>query len=83
MHTLRTVSLLVVVVACAKAVATTPCPGYTAKNVKKTFSTLTADLTLAGKGCNIYGADIPELRLEVTYDDGTFPNLVILRARSY
>lgn len=70
MHTLRTVSLLVVVVACVKA---TPCPGYTAKNVKKTASTLTADLTLAGEGCNIYGADIPELRLEVGYDDGMFP----------
>lgn len=71
MHTLRAVSLLAAVVACAKA--TTPCPGYTAKNVKKTASTLTADLTLAGRGCNIYGTDIPELRLEVTYDDGIFP----------
>lgn len=73
MYTLRTASLLIVAVACVKAVATTtPCPGYTAKNVKKTASTLTADLTLAGKGCNIYGVDIPELRLEVTYDDGMF-----------
>lgn len=73
MHTLRTVSLLVVVVACVKATKPRPCPGYTAKNVKKTASTLTADLTLAGEACNIYGADIPELRLEVGYDDGMFP----------
>jgi alpha-glucosidase len=48
------------------------CPGYNAKNIKKTANTLTADLQLAGKGCNVYGADIAELRLEVTYDDGLF-----------
>lgn len=48
------------------------CPGYNAKNIKKTANTLSADLQLAGQGCNIYGADIAELRLEVTYDDGLF-----------
>lgn len=76
MYTLRTVSLLIVVVACTvKAASPTSCPGYTAKNVRKTSSTLTADLELAGKACNIYGADILELRLEVTYDDGMFPTV--------
>ncbi|KAI5837213.1 alpha-glucosidase [Morchella snyderi] len=54
------------------------CPGYNAKNIKKTANTLTADLQLAGKGCNIYGADIAELRLEVTYDDDSRIHVKIL-----
>lgn len=91
MYTLRTVSLLLGVAAGVKAVSAVPslearaapspdldsCPGYTARNVIKTSSTLTADLKLAGKPCNVYGADITELRLEVTYDDGMFPVLIL------
>lgn len=43
------------------------CPGYTASNVVKTDSTLTADLTLAGDACNVYSDDIKDLKLLVEY----------------
>ncbi|KAG8735702.1 hypothetical protein FRC12_017953 [Ceratobasidium sp. 428] len=44
------------------------CKGYTAKNVKTNSNGLTADLTLAAT-CGIYGSDIQQLKLEVTYED--------------
>ncbi|KAI1402580.1 glycoside hydrolase family 31 protein [Hypoxylon fuscum] len=49
----------------------TSCPGYTASNIVKTASGLTADLTLAGEGCNVYGTDLEDLTLEVSYDTET------------
>jgi len=47
------------------------CPGYKATNVKSYGSTLTADLSLAGKACNVFGTDIQRLELHVTYETGT------------
>ncbi|KAI1149403.1 glycoside hydrolase family 31 protein [Nemania diffusa] len=44
------------------------CPGYSASNVRTTASGLTAALTLAGKGCDVYGTDLKDLVLEVSYD---------------
>lgn len=44
------------------------CPGYSASNIKTTASGLTADLTLAGEGCDVYGTDLEDLVLEVSYD---------------
>ncbi|KAL5348842.1 hypothetical protein ACLOAV_006265 [Pseudogymnoascus australis] len=44
------------------------CPGYTASNVASTSTGLTADLTLAGPACNIYGKDVHDLKLIVNYD---------------
>ncbi|KAI1502595.1 family 31 glycosyl hydrolase [Biscogniauxia marginata] len=44
------------------------CPGYTASNIQTTASGLTADLTLAGEACNVYGTDLEDLSLEVSYD---------------
>ncbi|KAI1738075.1 glycoside hydrolase family 31 protein [Xylaria scruposa] len=44
------------------------CPGYSASQVKTTASGLTAALTLAGKGCDVYGTDLKDLILEVSYD---------------
>lgn len=46
------------------------CPGYKASNVQTTASGLIADLTLAGEACNVYGADLTDLVLEVSYDTG-------------
>jgi alpha-glucosidase len=46
------------------------CPGYTASNIVTTDSSLTADLTLAGPACNVYGADIKDLKLLVEYQTG-------------
>jgi alpha-glucosidase len=43
------------------------CPGYIASNVVDNGSKLTADLTLAGPACNLYGQDLVDLRLEVEY----------------
>ncbi|KAI1649132.1 glycoside hydrolase family 31 protein [Daldinia loculata] len=49
----------------------TSCPGYTASNVVSTASGLTADLKLAGEPCNVYGTDLKDLTLEVSYDTET------------
>ncbi len=46
------------------------CPGYKASNVKTSDPGLTADLNLAGKACNVYGDDLKNLRLDVTYETG-------------
>jgi len=46
------------------------CPGYAASNVVDGGSKLTADLTLAGPACNLYGQDLVDLRLEVEYQTG-------------
>lgn len=43
------------------------CPGYRAFNVKSTSNGFTADLTLAGDACNVYGNDIESLSLIVEY----------------
>jgi alpha-glucosidase len=43
------------------------CPGYTASNVLETANGITADLTLAGPACNVYGTDIEALTLTVEY----------------
>ncbi|RMJ13951.1 hypothetical protein CDV36_006377 [Fusarium kuroshium] len=43
------------------------CPGYSASNVEETTNGLTADLTLLGEPCNVYGIDAPELKLVVEY----------------
>lgn len=43
------------------------CPGYKASNVDETDNGITADLTLAGQACNVYGNDIIDLTLKVEY----------------
>ena len=46
------------------------CPGYKASNVESTATGLTADLSLAGEACDVYGTDLKNLVLEVSYDTG-------------
>jgi alpha-glucosidase len=53
------------------------CPGYSASNVTINGSSLTADLTLAGTACNVFGTDITNLKLEVTYETSTYPSYLI------
>lgn len=48
----------------------TACPGYKASNVQTSATGLTADLSLAGKACDVYGTDLTNLTLEVSYDTG-------------
>ncbi|KAH6625247.1 alpha-glucosidase-like protein [Boeremia exigua] len=38
------------------------CPGYRASNVIRSDSSITADLTLAGSACNLYGQDLTDLK---------------------
>ncbi|KAI9744603.1 MAG: hypothetical protein M1818_002132 [Claussenomyces sp. TS43310] len=47
--------------------AQTVCPGYSASNVVQSPTGLTADLSLAGEACNIYGNDVDHLSLTVEY----------------
>lgn len=50
---------------------TAACPGYRAGNVKtQNGGIVSADLTLAGKACNVYGTDLDNLILEVEYQTG-------------
>ncbi len=44
------------------------CPGYRASNVKTSSNSLTADLSLAGAACNVYGTDLKSLTLSVVYE---------------
>jgi alpha-glucosidase len=46
------------------------CPGYNATNVRVDGPTLTANLVLAGKPCNVFGNDIEALDLAVTCETG-------------
>ncbi|KAF1957917.1 hypothetical protein CC80DRAFT_36685 [Byssothecium circinans] len=44
------------------------CPGYTVRNVQDDGARVTADLTLAGAACDVYGTDLVDLKLEVVYE---------------
>ncbi|KAI9806522.1 MAG: hypothetical protein M1833_003709 [Piccolia ochrophora] len=57
------------------------CPGYTAANVVRTTSGLTADLSLAGDACNVYGTDIDSLSLIVEYQSQDRLHVEIVPAR--
>lgn len=46
------------------------CPGYSAANVRVRKDGLSADLTLAGTPCNVFGADVNKLSLNVVYETG-------------
>lgn len=59
------------------------CPGYKASNVQEGTHSLTADLSLAGKACNVYGADVEQLKLLVEYQTGmTVDSLLCCRYAS-
>lgn len=71
--------LTVLVIAATLAVGQDTCPGYAASNVQTSDIGLTADLTLAGTACNIYGTDIVNLTLTVEYQTSTH----VIRTGSY
>lgn len=80
---MRLPQLALALVACAQLVLAIPapssslsvrdgltvddCPGYEATNVLESASGVTADLTLAGNACNVYGTDLKDLKLLVEY----------------
>lgn len=43
------------------------CPGYKVVKHSKTRDGFYADLSLAGTACNVFGIDLPDLKLEVEY----------------
>ncbi|KAF2740225.1 alpha-glucosidase b [Polyplosphaeria fusca] len=53
------------------------CPGYRASNVKQTDGGITADLTLAGSECNVYGQDLHDLKLLVEYQTDSRVHVII------
>lgn len=48
------------------------CPGYSASNIQTSSTGMTADLSLAGDACNVYGDDIHDLTLTVEYQTGEY-----------
>jgi alpha-glucosidase len=46
------------------------CQGYKATSVNLLSAGLTAKLSLKGDGCGVYGEDLADLVLEVTYETG-------------
>ncbi|KAI9167892.1 glycoside hydrolase family [Paramyrothecium foliicola] len=53
------------------------CPGYRASNVLQSDYGLTADLTLDGEPCDLYGYDIQDLRLIVEYQSASRLHVLI------
>ncbi|KAF2645172.1 hypothetical protein P280DRAFT_391630 [Massarina eburnea CBS 473.64] len=53
------------------------CAGYKASNVVTNNASITADLTLAGAACDVYGNDILDLLLEVEYQNATRLNVKV------
>lgn len=56
----------------AVVLAQAACPGYSASNIQQTSNGLTADLSLAGETCNVYGTDLTNLTLTVQYQTGSW-----------
>ncbi|WEW58161.1 glycosyl hydrolase [Emydomyces testavorans] len=53
------------------------CNGYAVKDVQEKPFQLEANLELIGEGCGIYGPDIPELSLSVTYETDSRIHVII------
>ncbi|KAF7791040.1 hypothetical protein EIP86_002000 [Pleurotus ostreatoroseus] len=49
------------------------CPGYRATHISSEGTTLNATLVLAGEACNVFGNDIEQLELQVTYETASHP----------
>lgn len=64
------IHLIPILGAAVVADVTDSCPGYTVSNVQQTQGTITADLTLSGTACNVYGTDVENLKLLVEYQTG-------------
>ncbi|KAF8133622.1 hypothetical protein K438DRAFT_2031359 [Mycena galopus ATCC 62051] len=47
------------------------CPGYFLQSLAETANGMTAKLNLAGAACNIFGEDVANLTIQVTYETET------------
>ena len=70
--TKRKVLLLAAGVLGANASLIDNCPGYKASYVRHSAGNLLADSILASNACNVYGTDLPDLRLSVEYQTSRF-----------
>jgi hypothetical protein len=59
-----------------RAASIDSCPGYAVSNVVQSRGSITADLSLAGPACNVYGTDLDQLKLLVEYQTGKSRRLV-------
>lgn len=55
------------------------CPGYNAININERENSLTADLILASDACNLYGSDLPHLKLLVEYQTSEYSTRQLAR----
>ncbi|KAJ7318767.1 glycosyl hydrolases family 31-domain-containing protein [Mycena albidolilacea] len=53
------------------AATTTGCPGYSLHSLTESQNGLTAKLNLAGAACNLFGTDVANLTIQVTYETET------------
>ncbi|CAO2651810.1 Nn.00g000930.m01.CDS01 [Neocucurbitaria sp. VM-36] len=53
------------------------CPGYKASNVQRSDSRFTADLSLAGTECNLYGQDLQDLRFLAEWQTDSRLHIII------
>ncbi|KAF2867601.1 alpha-glucosidase [Massariosphaeria phaeospora] len=53
------------------------CPGYKASNVQRSDNGFTADLSLAGSGCNLHGEDLKDLKFLVEYQTDSRVHVMI------
>lgn len=53
------------------------CPGYVASNVQHGASGLTANLTLAGAACDVFGEDLKDLILVVACESGELGEIFV------
>ncbi|KAI6896478.1 alpha-glucosidase [Hortaea werneckii] len=58
------------------------CPGYSASNIQTSSTGMTADLSLAGDACNVYGDDIQDLTLTVEYQTDSRLHVLIQDANN-
>jgi hypothetical protein len=50
------------------------CPGYTAVAARSSAQGIYSTLQIAGEPCDVYGYDMTELTLDVTYETGKAPS---------
>lgn len=68
------VQLVLAFFVCTSAVTAeskSKCSGYALRQHRTNAFQLEAELELIGRGCEIYGSDLPRLALSVTYETGT------------
>jgi alpha-glucosidase len=56
----------------ARQATAADCPGYRASGIAQNATGFTANLTLAGAACNVYGRDVENLKLSVNFDHSMY-----------